>query len=158
MILLVFSFTFANHPLLIGVIILILTILLATILGTLRTRTWLSYILVIVLLGGLLVIFVYVSLLAPNESQSIYNFKEVIVKSLVLITVLLVSASRFSTWTSKSNSFLPIRIEREGLNWVYVFYSQDLGPLTIFLVTYLFLTLIVVVFVRKTDSSSLRAT
>lgn len=109
-------------------------------------------------MGGLLVIFVYVSLLAPNESQTAYNFKRIIIKRLVVITRVILGASSFLLWRAKSNSFIILENNRESLNWMFLFYSRDLGSLTIFLVSYLFLTLIVVVFVRKTDSSSLRAT
>lgn len=61
------AFPGLTHPLGMGLVVLALTVFLAVMLGSFMTNFWLSYVLVLVLLGGLLVIFVYVSLLASNE-------------------------------------------------------------------------------------------
>jgi len=155
--LLVFLFPLANHPLLIGLVILSLTVIIAVALGIIRISSWLSYILVMVLLGGLLVIFVYISLLAPNETQISSSFTKTIIKRLTFIWIITITSSSIHIWTSKNISFInSISFDRESIEWIYLFYSSDLAIMTIFLVIYLFLTLIVVVFIRKTDSASLR--
>ena len=151
-------FPAANHPLLIGLIILALTFFTAVALGLVRRRTWLSYILVLVLLGGLLVIFIYISLLAPNENQTSYNTKILLVRVGAFLSLALGVSSRVLEFPSGTNAFTKFNpLQTEGLDWLYWFYSQQLGGITLFLALYLFLTLIVVVTISKTDSSSLRA-
>ena len=140
-----------------GLIILILTIILATGIALFRIRTWLSYILILILLGGLLVIFIYISLLAPNESQITFGVKKIL--TVVTLSTLLILFIRLNleTWPSKRSAFSPLSNDTENLSWLNLLYSRDLGPVTIFLVLYLFLTLIAVIFIRKTNSSSLRS-
>ena len=147
----------ANHPLIIGFIILILTVILAAGIALFRIRTWLSYILILILLGGLLVIFIYISLLAPNENQISFGVKKImLVRGLSILLIIFVRLN-LETWVSKRKAFFTLSNDNESLSWLNLFYSGDLGPVTIFLVLYLFLTLITVIFIRKTNSSSLRS-
>jgi NADH-ubiquinone oxidoreductase chain 6 len=81
----------ANHPLIIGLIILVLTVILAAGIALFRIRTWLSYILILILLGGLLVIFIYISLLAPNENQISFGVKKImLVRGLSILLIIFV--------------------------------------------------------------------
>jgi len=149
-----------RHPLLIGLIILILTFLTAVTLGLRRLRTWLSYILVLILLGGLLVIFIYISLLAANETHTPRtNITKILFLSAGrLLATSIIFSSRLKTYDSKTNSFLRISpYNTQNMDWLNLLYSDHLGGITIFLVLYLLLTLIVVVTITKNDSSSLRA-
>nr|YP_009489631.1 NADH dehydrogenase subunit 6 [Mimoides lysithous]SPP23534.1 NADH dehydrogenase subunit 6 [Mimoides lysithous] len=58
---------FINHPLSMGFMILIQTMLTCLLSGMLINSYWFSYILFLVFLGGLLVLFIYVSSIASNE-------------------------------------------------------------------------------------------
>nr|YP_009133007.1 NADH dehydrogenase subunit 6 [Graphium chironides]AKB92522.1 NADH dehydrogenase subunit 6 [Graphium chironides]WAN81412.1 NADH dehydrogenase subunit 6 [Graphium chironides]WEF74855.1 NADH dehydrogenase subunit 6 [Graphium chironides] len=58
---------FINHPLSMGLLILIQTMLICLLSGMLIYSYWFSYILFLVFLGGLLVLFIYVSSIASNE-------------------------------------------------------------------------------------------
>nr|YP_009045192.1 NADH dehydrogenase subunit 6 [Athyma selenophora]AHA03543.1 NADH dehydrogenase subunit 6 [Athyma selenophora] len=58
---------FINHPLAMGLLILIQTLIICLISGMLINTYWFSYILFLVFLGGLLVLFIYVSSMASNE-------------------------------------------------------------------------------------------
>nr|YP_009353715.1 NADH dehydrogenase subunit 6 [Daphnia galeata]WBR65260.1 NADH dehydrogenase subunit 6 [Daphnia galeata]BAX01980.1 NADH dehydrogenase subunit 6 [Daphnia galeata]BAX01993.1 NADH dehydrogenase subunit 6 [Daphnia galeata]BAX02019.1 NADH dehydrogenase subunit 6 [Daphnia galeata]BAX02032.1 NADH dehydrogenase subunit 6 [Daphnia galeata] len=155
--LLVFIFPMANHPLMMGLIILVLTITMAAEMALFGISTWLSYILILILLGGLLVIFIYISLLAPNENQVTFGVKKMLVVVALSTLPMLFISLNLETWTSKSNAFSPLSNDTENLSWLNLFYSSDLGSVTMFLVLYLFLTLIIVIFISKTNSSSLRS-
>nr|AID21713.1 NADH dehydrogenase subunit 6 [Hellula undalis] len=69
--LLIISFSFfmffLQHPLSMGLIILLQTLLTCLISGMLIKTYWFSYILFLTFLGGLLVLFIYVSSIASNE-------------------------------------------------------------------------------------------
>lgn len=157
MIILARIFPRLTHPLRIGLTILILTIFIAVTLGILSTNFWLSYILILVLLGGLLVIFIYISLLASNELFSKKNILKILFGSIIILFFTLFYSNLFF-WTTKREGVLSVKSNNnEGLIWLNSLYSLDLGGVTVFLVFYLLLTLIVVVNITKSDSSSLRA-
>ena len=71
---LVLGFPLLTHPLSIGVTLLVLVIVISLIIGIFYSTLWVSYATILILLGGLLVIFIYVSLLASNEVFKISNF------------------------------------------------------------------------------------
>nr|YP_010157548.1 NADH dehydrogenase subunit 6 [Pasiphila chloerata]QRG01696.1 NADH dehydrogenase subunit 6 [Pasiphila chloerata] len=62
-----------NHPLSMGLMILIQTLLICLISGMMIKTYWFSYILFLTFLGGLLVLFIYVSSIASNELFSSIN-------------------------------------------------------------------------------------
>jgi hypothetical protein len=79
-----------------------------------------------------------------------------LVRGLSILLIIFVRLN-LETWVSKRKAFFTLSNDNESLSWLNLFYSGDLGPVTIFLVLYLFLTLITVIFIRKTNSSSLRS-
>ena len=64
---LILTFPLISHPLSMGLNLLISTVVIAGIIGLCFTNFWMSYTLLLILSGGLLVIFIYVALLASNE-------------------------------------------------------------------------------------------
>nr|UDU84836.1 NADH dehydrogenase subunit 6 [Bactra venosana] len=58
---------FLSHPLSMGMMILIQTVFTCLLAGMLTNTYWFSYILFLTFLGGLLVMFIYVSSIASNE-------------------------------------------------------------------------------------------
>nr|AYN50409.1 NADH dehydrogenase subunit 6 [Lepyrus sp. G312] len=60
-------FMFLNHPLSLGCILLIQTILTCLCSGFLYFNFWFSYILFLVMIGGMLVMFMYMTSIASNE-------------------------------------------------------------------------------------------
>lgn len=57
-----------------GFVLLINVLLIGLILGVSSPSFWLVYVLILVLVGGLLVVFIYVTLLASNELFIEKNF------------------------------------------------------------------------------------
>nr|AIW65000.1 NADH dehydrogenase subunit 6 [Celenna sp. MT-2014] len=76
---------FLNHPLSIGLMILLQTLLMCLISGMLIKTYWYSYILFLTFLGGLLVLFIYVSSVASNELFNL-SFK---IKMIIILLILL---------------------------------------------------------------------
>nr|APX40028.1 NADH dehydrogenase subunit 6 [Cryptocephalus rugicollis] len=58
---------FMKHPLTLGLILLIQTIMVALMTGLLSMNFWSSYIIFLVMIGGLLILFVYMTSIASNE-------------------------------------------------------------------------------------------
>lgn len=156
-ILLVSIFPFLSHPLSIGVSLLIITVIISLIVGVFHSSLWVSYATVLILLGGLLVIFIYVALLASNEI-----FKKN--KFILLPLSLSVLASGVLFIVNPSIIEAPLRANlnlfnvsnKNTLDWLSDFYSYELSNLTLFLIFYLLLTLLVVVYNTKNNHGTLR--
>nr|UPL65283.1 NADH dehydrogenase subunit 6 [Physopelta quadriguttata] len=62
-----FTFMFLKHPLSMGIIIIIQTINVALITGMMMGSFMMSYIIMIIMLSGMLVLFIYMASIASNE-------------------------------------------------------------------------------------------
>nr|QXU57646.1 NADH dehydrogenase subunit 6 [Cherax punctatus] len=154
-------FTTLSHPLSMGLTLLIQTILICILSGLFSSSFWFSYILFLIFLGGMLILFIYVSSLASNESFKMRFSSGLMVVFSLLITLPLVSldplllTSKFynsSVFLSLSNKINPIYLSTSTI------YSSPSTSLTIFMISYLLLTLIVVVKIINISSSPLRPT
>ncbi len=144
----VLTFPLLSHPLAIGLNLLMSTFLIALIIGVGGLRFWISYTLVLILSGGLLVLFVYVSLLASNES-----FKNTWRSSMLFtFRIILILGVRFKS-DSGAASFLEPSFEY----LLKRLYGNELYRLTLFTIFYLLITLLVVVFNTKKNSYPLRS-
>nr|UPX88249.1 NADH dehydrogenase subunit 6 [Sida crystallina] len=149
----VLIFAAQSHPLSMGLNLLTITILIAMISGMTIKSFWLSYMLVLILLGGLLVIFIYVTLLASNELfVTKFNYLAgAMYLSIFSLFSLMKSEEVPAESGSNHNSF-------ESFSLIITkFYSYELSKLTMFLILYLLLTLIVVVYNTKIEQSPLRS-
>lgn len=154
-------FTNINHPLAIGLILLTQTVLICLLTGTIRKTFWFSYILFLIFLGGILVLFIYVTALASNEIFKI-SIKLILITFLLyfIITNLFIITDYIIL-----NNF--IRNETQTLNNLYSYipensltlnklYNFPVNLITILLINYLLITLIAVVKVTKIFHGPLR--
>lgn len=141
-------FTRLSHPLAMGLALLSQTILICVITGLSNSSFWFSYILFLIFLGGMLVLFIYVTSLASNEM-----FTPSITMAFVFTTVLLLSAGllfidpMIIPKTPLYDFGLPLKnlAYSSDLSLISTIYNPTVMNLTIFIVFYLLLTLIVVV-------------
>nr|UEK25895.1 NADH dehydrogenase subunit 6 [Thalamita sima] len=152
-----FLFTRLVHPLSMGLTLLIQTILISLTAGLATYSYWFSYILFMIFLGGMLVLFIYVTSLASNES---FSFSYSTLATSLVILFLLVPLTLI--WDYFFNSFsaqLPLSsLDMETSNvfiisWIY---SVNLMNFTLFIIIYLLLTLIVVVKITNLFKGPLR--
>lgn len=141
-------FPLLTHPLAMGLNLLFSTFLIAVIVGVNSLNFWISYTLLLILSGGLLVIFVYVSLLASNERfKTKWSWGLFILFGVVFF---MSSGFKIDRGVSEYNRVsLPY--------WLKSLYDRDLYRLTLFIVIYLLVTLLVVVYNTKKDSYPLRS-
>nr|YP_009512540.1 NADH dehydrogenase subunit 6 [Parum colligata]AXJ93094.1 NADH dehydrogenase subunit 6 [Parum colligata] len=154
MIMILFSFMmyFLSHPLSMGFMILTQTLLTCILSGMFIKTYWFSYILFLTFLGGLLVLFIYVSSIASNEMFFISNNMKLIF--IIFILMLIITQFIFFknlNWMNLNNNsemnnlfnFLFLNNENKiNLNKLYNNYSSMLMML---LIIYLFITLIAIV-------------
>lgn len=147
LLLIITAFPFLSHPMAIGLNLLFSTVLISLLLGVSRINFWVSYTLLLILTGGLLVIFVYISLLASNE-----KFKR---RWALRVVLLCRGAFMLLVFLNLDIDFGP-DLNNPMEYFLKPLYNTELYRFTIFIVLYLLLTLLVVVHNTKKDSFPLR--
>nr|BAT57243.1 NADH dehydrogenase subunit 6 [Fabaeformiscandona kushiroensis] len=140
-------FLMLNHPLAMGLTLIMQTALAALMAGIMSSTFWFSYLLVLIFLGGMLILFIYVSTLAPNEplnsppSQFFLTF--------LLLTIFMVLSLMMPSHLSANDniySFSPFSwMTSETLLWFFAF-----------IIIFLFFVLVAVVKITKFWTGPLR--
>nr|YP_010692519.1 NADH dehydrogenase subunit 6 [Ixias pyrene]WBV74672.1 NADH dehydrogenase subunit 6 [Ixias pyrene] len=155
---------FINHPLAMGLLILLQTMLLSLFIGLFTSTYWFSYILFLIFLGGLLVLFIYISSIASNE-LIIFSLK---MKLSILSMMFLIFM--FSIFNYKNlnllnlfnnnvmekffHSFLFFQETKINLSKLY---NNQTFFITMMLIIYLFITLIAVIKITNIFFGPLRS-
>uniref|UniRef100_A0AAU7YR82 NADH-ubiquinone oxidoreductase chain 6 n=1 Tax=Rhoenanthus obscurus TaxID=2850857 RepID=A0AAU7YR82_9INSE len=150
-----------NHPLAMGLTLLFQTTFTSLISGLMAPSFWFSYILFLVFLGGMLVLFIYVTSLASNEMFSISAKAFILSILFSSMALMLIFISDPLMWEiPTSNQFLTSNLSEFDLlpSLLFKFYNSSSSILTILLVIYLFLTLLAVVAITNIQYGPLRPT
>nr|YP_010287621.1 NADH dehydrogenase subunit 6 [Orybina regalis]UKT61952.1 NADH dehydrogenase subunit 6 [Orybina regalis] len=156
---------FLNHPLSMGLMILIQTLMICLLTGMLINTYWFSYILFLTFLGGLLVLFIYVSSIASNEMFKISSNMKMMFFFLLLINFML------SLYYFYNLNYLNITINLEMINSfnnllffnnenkinLSKLYNNQTYMMMMMMVIYLFITLIAVVKITNIFFGPLRS-
>lgn len=155
------TFITINHPLAIGLILLCQTLIISLITGLLSTTFWFSYILFLVFLGGILVLFIYVTSLASNEIFSISSqtliLRVVFFSGLFVISLFNDPSMWLSPNTSDQILCASSLLDPSLSNLLIKLYNNPTHLLTLLLVIYLFLTLVAVVTITDIFEGPLRS-
>nr|YP_009412748.1 NADH dehydrogenase subunit 6 [Anabropsis crenatis]ASK85619.1 NADH dehydrogenase subunit 6 [Anabropsis crenatis] len=156
-------FTQLNHPLAMTLIILMQTLMICLLTGLISQSFWFSYILFLVFLGGMLVLFIYITSLASNE-MFIIPTKFILSSLSILMMFILISFMLDSSLInlnitnndmnlSTNNS---IYLSNESTMSLMKLYNNPTELITLMLVLYLFLTLIAIVKITNIFQGPLR--
>nr|UJG45290.1 NADH dehydrogenase subunit 6 [Beris vallata] len=140
-----------SHPLAMGLMLLIQSFLICLITGLIFNSFWFSYILFLVFLGGMLILFIYVTSLASNEMFS-FSMKMLfsmmtLISIMVLIMFFIDKSFLHSIFNNDNmNQFINFKflLPSNSLNLINL-YNFPTNMITILLMNYLLLTLIMVV-------------
>uniref|UniRef100_UPI0030FE1206 NADH dehydrogenase subunit 6 n=1 Tax=Pintara bowringi TaxID=2866487 RepID=UPI0030FE1206 len=155
---------FLKHPLAMGFMILIQTIMICLISGLYLNTYWFSYILFLTFFGGLLVLFIYVSSVASNELfQFLFKNKLLMLFLLLLlfmITFILLNNNLNLIFDSfKLNKFYNYIILINNNNNINLtkLYNEQTYLLMMMMIIYLFITLVAVVKITNIFHGPLRS-
>nr|YP_010564302.1 NADH dehydrogenase subunit 6 [Elophila turbata]UYX62312.1 NADH dehydrogenase subunit 6 [Elophila turbata] len=148
-----FLMYFLNQPLSMGLMILIQTLMMCLISGMMIKTYWFSYILFLTFLGGLLVLFIYVTSLASNEMFKISPIMKIILPLLLLIITLISIMNSYNlNWMNLSNNMDMLNLfnnfiffNNENKINLMKLYNNQTFLMMMMMITYLFITLIAVV-------------
>nr|WRK67296.1 NADH dehydrogenase subunit 6 [Nemopistha sinica] len=159
----IISINFINtkHPMAMGLILLIQTIIISLICGLYSYSYWFSYILFLIMLGGMLVLFIYMTSLASNELFSVsmnwlffsIMFVSISMMMLYYIDQLFMFNNNHETLVFQNNTNL--NFSETEINLIKL-YNYPTMNITIMMMNYLLLTLIIIVKITKISHGPLR--
>nr|YP_010700976.1 NADH dehydrogenase subunit 6 [Anopheles junlianensis]YP_010701002.1 NADH dehydrogenase subunit 6 [Anopheles kunmingensis]YP_010701028.1 NADH dehydrogenase subunit 6 [Anopheles liangshanensis]YP_010701054.1 NADH dehydrogenase subunit 6 [Anopheles yatsushiroensis]YP_010734750.1 NADH dehydrogenase subunit 6 [Anopheles pullus]WCI21191.1 NADH dehydrogenase subunit 6 [Anopheles junlianensis]WCI21217.1 NADH dehydrogenase subunit 6 [Anopheles kunmingensis]WCI21243.1 NADH dehydrogenase subunit 6 [ len=161
---LIMSFIFMQmkHPLSMGLMLLIQTFLTCLLTGIYVKTFWFSYVLFLIFLGGMLILFIYVTSLSSNEMFSM-SFSLTIISFIIFMFMMTIF---FIMDKSLTEQFI-MNMEMEKISMMNNLINENVLSLnkmynfptnliTLLLINYLFLTLLVTVKITKKFYGPLR--
>nr|YP_010269883.1 NADH dehydrogenase subunit 6 [Polygraphus poligraphus]QXG82901.1 NADH dehydrogenase subunit 6 [Polygraphus poligraphus]UJX85658.1 NADH dehydrogenase subunit 6 [Polygraphus poligraphus] len=142
---------FSKHPLSIGFMLIIQTIIVSLTSGFFYFNFWFSYILFLVMISGMLIMFIYMTSVASNEKFFMVKSKMLILGvlfSTMVLSLALLSDKFYSNLAQASLEFS----ELSDLNLnssLNKFFNPPFTQISILIMIFLLLTLIIVV--KMTD-------
>nr|YP_011013886.1 NADH dehydrogenase subunit 6 [Culex hutchinsoni]QPJ78497.1 NADH dehydrogenase subunit 6 [Culex pipiens molestus]QPJ78536.1 NADH dehydrogenase subunit 6 [Culex quinquefasciatus]WMY23914.1 NADH dehydrogenase subunit 6 [Aedes aegypti]QPJ78510.1 NADH dehydrogenase subunit 6 [Culex pipiens molestus]WMY23925.1 NADH dehydrogenase subunit 6 [Aedes aegypti] len=157
-----FIFMQMKHPLAMGLMLLIQTFLTCLMTGIYAKTFWFSYVLFLIFMGGMLVLFIYVTSLSSNEMFSM-SFKLSFISIMMIFLFIMIS---YFFDNSMMENFIKNNDSIQLFNQNNLFYENFLSLnkmynfptnlITLLLINYLFLTLLVTVKITKKNYGPLR--
>nr|QPA36045.1 NADH dehydrogenase subunit 6 [Camarochiloides weiweii] len=145
-------FPILKHPLSMGMILILQTITVSLITGMISNMFWYSLILIITMISGMLVLFIYMASIASNEKFD--SSIKLIQLSLLMITIgMIMWMMTDQMETSLLNS--KMTTENLSISLMKMFNYHNMS-LTILLVSYLFFTMIAISYVVNVFEGPLR--
>nr|AFU50199.1 NADH dehydrogenase subunit 6 [Phaedon armoraciae] len=137
---------FLNHPLSLGLILLIQTILISLLTGLMSLNFWYSYILFLIMIGGMLILFIYMTSIASNE-KFLFSYKLFIFFMMMLMFMFIMLFMDYYYLSFKIN-LMDMMNQNNNFNFKlsmnkYMNYPQNL--ILFSMILYLLITLIMVV-------------
>nr|ARH54634.1 NADH dehydrogenase subunit 6 [Scaphidema metallicum] len=144
-------FMFMNHPLSAGMILLSQTTITALMIGYLNQNMWYSYILFLIMVGGMMILFMYMTSIASNEKFYV-NY---MILFTMMIPPLLLMTINFNKTISNNQTIemMSLMTTNTPIN-KYLNFPENLA--TYFMMIYLLMTLIATVKITMFKNGSVR--
>nr|YP_010743885.1 NADH dehydrogenase subunit 6 [Polythlipta liquidalis]WET30825.1 NADH dehydrogenase subunit 6 [Polythlipta liquidalis] len=164
----IFSFMmlFLNHPLSMGMMILLQTLLTCLMSGIMLSTYWFSYILFLTFLGGLLVLFIYISSIASNEIFKISFWLKMLLLFFIM-NIIIISMINYNNlnWMNlninnlEMNNFFNMFLFFNNENKINLskLYNNQTFLMMMMMIIYLFITLIAVIKITNIFYGPLRS-
>nr|YP_009485892.1 NADH dehydrogenase subunit 6 [Paroster mesosturtensis]AVZ66460.1 NADH dehydrogenase subunit 6 [Paroster mesosturtensis] len=155
-------FLFMNHPMSMGLTLMIQTILISLMTSMYSYSFWFSYILFLIMVGGMLILFIYMTSLASNEKFK-FSSNSIILMFIMFLNMIMIFMmdkmlmfSMFKNFNMNEimNDFFLFK--NENIITLNMMYNNPNFMITIMLINYLFLALIMVVKITKSNLGPLR--
>nr|ALO76737.1 NADH deshydrogenase subunit 6 [Agyrtodes labralis] len=149
---------FLKHPMSMGLFLLIQTILIALISGTLTYNYWFSYLLFLIMVGGMLVLFIYMTSIASNE-KFLFSMKMTIFLMIMMLLMILVFINTdyfFNTMNTINTSIHFMNMNNSFNLSLTKFLNYPSYMILVMMIIYLFITLIAVVKITDINYGPLR--
>nr|YP_009470469.1 NADH dehydrogenase subunit 6 [Rhadinosa nigrocyanea]AVF96884.1 NADH dehydrogenase subunit 6 [Rhadinosa nigrocyanea] len=142
-------FMMLNHPILLSMMILIQTTLISLKIAMNIKITWFSYVLFLVMVGGMLVLFLYMTNVASNEKFYVSN-KIIIMVMLMIPTTMIMSMNKNQKFKSINESIINYKYTLNKM------FNETFSLMIIMMMIYLLITMIMAVKLTDLDKGPLR--
>nr|ALO76726.1 NADH deshydrogenase subunit 6 [Glischrochilus hortensis] len=157
MIMLTMMFTFMNHPLSSGMILMAQTIIICLISSINNLNYWYSYILFLIMIGGMMVLFIYMTSIASNEKFKFSLNLTFIMLTFLILNMMFVFFDNFYMSLDMHNYEMAHMNNYLNFKFSLNKYTNFPNNLTFFsIIIYLFITLIASVKITKIEYGPLR--
>nr|QWZ46424.1 NADH dehydrogenase subunit 6 [Stenomorpha consobrina] len=131
-----------THPLSMGMMLLLQTLLISLITGNYSFNFWFSYILFLILIGGMMILFMYMTSIASNE-KFYFNIKYLMF--LLSLTLAFIIPSIYFNMNTTNNEIIMQNLNMT-MNQSFIKYiNHPSSMILIFMMMYLLLTMIAAV-------------
>lgn len=146
---------FLNHPVSLRIIIFIQVIIIALICGLISNKFWFSYILFLVIIGGLLILFLYITNVASNEKFKPSKYVKILLILFSLTIIPLLILDKFYRFSVNSLWFL--EYNNQLIETILIkFYNYPSIKIIIIIIIFLILTIIIAVKITNIKKGALR--
>nr|APX40197.1 NADH dehydrogenase subunit 6 [Smaragdina rufimana] len=150
-------FCLMNHPLTLGLVLLAQTILIALSSGSMNMNFWFSYIVFLIMIGGMLVLFTYMTSIASNEKFSFSYLTFIIIALMMTMSMAIWFMDPLTPYSlmemAELKSFTFVKNSDLFMN-KYMNYPHSM--IYLLMVIYLLITLIAIVKITMKMKSPLR--
>nr|YP_009654924.1 NADH dehydrogenase subunit 6 [Menida violacea]QCI09901.1 NADH dehydrogenase subunit 6 [Menida violacea] len=136
-----------NHPLSMGLILIIQTMITGIIIGYMMGSFFFSYIIIIIILSGALVLFIYMASVASNEKFKSPVKMMVLSSTFMIMAIIILTKYNFNYF----NNFMFMN----EISLIKIF-NMITAQLTMLIIIYLLFTMIVISNIAKVDEGPLR--
>nr|UJQ92952.1 NADH dehydrogenase subunit 6 [Aconurella prolixa] len=140
---------FLKTPMSMGVLLLTQTTLATLLISKMAVTSWMSMVMFMMFIGGLLILFMYMSSIASNEKFK-PNFK------LMLILTMVIIPTEEILMEIQTNELMSMNIKMDMISMSKI-YNKKTMMMTLFLFIYMLLTMISVTTIVKMFKGPLRA-
>uniref|UniRef100_UPI0030FE82A2 NADH dehydrogenase subunit 6 n=1 Tax=Salurnis marginella TaxID=1453305 RepID=UPI0030FE82A2 len=147
-----------KHPMSMGAMLIIQTILSASFMSNFSTTTWYSYILYVTTIGGLMIMFMYMSSIASNEKFKFLNKKTMMIIPLMMAMMTILDKDDTLTNMQNMETIKENFIQTEEIKSTSKFFNTKKMNLTIMMILTLLLTMISVTNISNSFEGPLKKT
>nr|YP_007316737.1 NADH dehydrogenase subunit 6 [Ceracris kiangsu]ADB78283.1 NADH dehydrogenase subunit 6 [Ceracris kiangsu]QOL00891.1 NADH dehydrogenase subunit 6 [Ceracris fasciata fasciata] len=155
------NFIKLSHPMSMMMFIIMQTLIIGLITGTMMESFWLSYILFLTFLGGMLVLFIYITSISSNEMfkpKSINLIISIILFMISMTILVILNKMMFmdlvkNTETMNINNYINYQEMTMSLEKLY---NLPTSIITMMMMIYLFLALVAVVKITNINQGPIR--
>nr|QWT71647.1 NADH dehydrogenase subunit 6 [Saussurella borneensis] len=149
-------FTTTKQPMIMVMIILTQTIIIAIKTGMESESFWFSYMLVIIFIGGMMVMFIYITSITPNEMNST-NLMLTLTSMLLFSAIALITMMKTNHMSNLETNTMSIEmISNEYSTILKPLFNEPMNKISLMMMIYLFIAMIAVTKITDLKSGPLR--
>nr|YP_009945378.1 NADH dehydrogenase subunit 6 [Pochazia shantungensis]QOE55907.1 NADH dehydrogenase subunit 6 [Pochazia shantungensis] len=149
--------TTTKHPLSMGAMLMTQTILVSNKMFKESNMSWFAYILFITIIGGMMIMFMYMSSIASNEKFSI-TIKQILLTVIIMVMMILMIKETSMEQMNKITEKKMMMMQKEEIKYTMKFFNLNKMNVTIMIMFILLLTMIIVTNIASTFEGPLKKT